>query len=265
MKIAVWGTKHEIAKTVADAVLEGFETIKVPVDIFLDTDEVFYDADVHIGYGILRGMDGIFREAQKRGQKFFLIDRGYWKPGHYDGYYRISLNGTQQTTGLDKLEPDYERWDKLGLEILPAIERSGEILVCPQTEAVGKFTGEWIKEGLEFGQHPIVRLKGSQVSLQDDLDKCRKVVTFNSSVGWEALRQGIPCESDSCFSFVGAYKKYFDHGNFMDVDSRRRMMAVQASLQLTLDEVRQGLLWPLIQKLVTSTSGTMIEKKSAAM
>ena len=51
----------------------------------------------------------------------------------------VPLCGTQQTFGLDKIEPDYERWDKLGLEILPAKERRGYNLVCPPTRFVEDF------------------------------------------------------------------------------------------------------------------------------
>lgn len=250
MKIAVWKTGHEIADKVAEAVYEGLKQHCEVSSHTCGTDRNILGYECHIGYGILRGTTELFKDCERLGVPWFNIDRGYWKPGHYDGYYRISLRGTQQTFGLDKLEPDYDLWDALGIEILPSKERSGEILICPQTEAVGKFVGEWIQEGLEFGQKPIVRLKGSTTLLQDDLDNCSKVITFNSSVGWEALRQGIPVVSDPTHSIVGAYQKMLDKPIHADSNERRKLFAIMAGLQLRLDEIKSGALWPLLHKLL---------------
>lgn len=259
MKIAVWGPypKHEIARTVASAVLDGLEASGNPATIYLDADEVFYDADVHIGYGILRGIGDVFHEARKRNQAFVLIDNGYWKPGHYDGYYRISLNGTQQTTGLDKLEPDYDRWDALGLEILPYKHRDFPLrmMACPPTDYVRSFFGNdcWPTKWPE--DLYLVRTKETKRLLQEDLDNTRAVTTFNSSVAWEALRQGIPVVSDPNHSIIGSYMKHVDTMSQMTIDNRRRLFSLMASLQLTLEEIRSGKLWPLIQRLLSTSDG----------
>lgn len=256
MNIAVWKTGHEIADTVANAVVSGLDNART-----YSIGETIPDYYIQICYGILRGGTEVFRRARQNNKPFFIIDRAYWKPGHYDGYYRISLNGTQQTTGLDNLEPDYERWDKLGLQILPErlIEEGPELykrhpkLFCPPTEPVCAFfdVKPWEKPK---GLIDYWREKDTNESLQAQLDKCKSVDTFNSSVGWEALRQGIPVISDPNHSFLGAYMKTVDSMSQMDIDSRRRCFAVQAGLQLTLDEMRSGLLWPLIQKLLNASS-----------
>lgn len=269
MKIAVWKTGHEIADTVAHAVLVDKYCGKTSsnddiVDALVVASASSKDrkpwmewADVHIGYGILRGMDGIFLEARTMGKPYICLDRGYWKPGHYDGYYRISLNGTQQTTGLDKLEPDYDRWEALGLEILPAEERKGEILFCPPTKDVCEFFNDPVMDiEVEDEDLPmerwIKRDKSGTIPLVNHLAIARKVVTFNSAVGWEALRQGIPVISDPTHSIVGSYMKHVDSMEAMTIDSRRRLFAVMASLQLTLEEIKNGKLWPLLEKLMTS-------------
>lgn len=260
MKICVWRPhpKHEIAAIVADAVLEGLAASGNPAMIYLDADEVIPDdADIHIGYGILRGIGDVMKECQQKGKPFFHIDRGYWKPGHYDGYYRISLCGTQQTIGLDKLEPDYERLDKLEVEILPEVKREGAALICPPTDYVADWLG--LKLGAwgmptEIGESVIeYRHKGTITPLQTSLDRVAKVITFNSSVGWEALRQGIPVFSDSTHSIVGAYQKLVDKPLHLDINERRKLFGIQASLQLTLDEIRQGMIWPLLQRLMKFT------------
>lgn len=250
--IGVWVTNHAISYTIGKTIFDSLKPIFPDTELCwaVPKEHLNEIADINIGYGILRNMDAIWHKSSEEKKPYFIVDRGYWKPHHYDGFYRISLNGTQQTTGLDKLEPDYERWDKLGIEILPAVKRQGEILICPQTEAVGQFVGQWIQDGLEFGQHPIVRLKGSAIPLQDDLDKCRSVLTFNSSVGWEALRQGIPVISDPNHSILGAYMKTVDNMSDMSIERRRRFFAIQASLQFSIPEIRSGRIWPLIQRLI---------------
>lgn len=256
MNIAIWKTGHEIADKVAEAVYDGLWKANVGARLI----QLYYgykdypEFDLYIAYGILRGTAEVFRMARAIGKNFICIDRGYWKPGHFDGYYRISLNGTQQTTGLEKLEPDYERWDALGLEILPQKIGGDYVLVCPQTPEVNKFYGDG-KTPIAFGGEKVVfRHKGEEIPLQQDLDGCFRVGTFNSSVGWEALRQGIPVISDPTHSFLGAYMKTVDSMSHMDIDSRRRCFAVQAALQLRLDEIRQGAIWPLIQSILSSAS-----------
>lgn len=255
MRIAVWRTGHEIADTVAEAISDGLITngyphLQLRTD-FHATEDWIKHCDLHIGYGILRGMAEVFRQCDRHNKPWFCIDRGYWKPSHYLGYYRISLRGTQQTTGLDKLEPDYERWDKLGLPILsrPAHDISKPILLCQPTEAVCEFFNIKLAD-LPRNPGLIVRRKDSAEPLQKELDKCSMVRTFNSSVGWEALRQGIPVISDVNHSIIGAYQKQVDDLEDMSVQSRRRIFAVQAALQLSLSEIRSGKIWPLIQRLL---------------
>lgn len=252
MKIAVWRTSHEIADTVADSIARGLigdgRFIATTTTDRLNLVQAY---DMHICYGILRGASNVFKEADRCGKPWFNIDRGYWKPGHYSGYYRVSLGGTQQTTGLDKLEPDYDRLSRLNIDILdPRLDKTSSTLICPPTDYVDKFfnLGWWGK-----GQYTYCRwrYKDALNPLQEDIDRSSKVITFNSSVGWEALRQGIPVVSDPNHSIVGAYQKLIDKSINDDYNERRRLFGVMASLQLTLEEMKQGMLWPLIQKLLS--------------
>lgn len=257
MKIGIWKTGHEIADTVAEAVYEGLKDHSECRRFNTRTDiDQLHESDVQVIYGILRGASEVFKLAQAMGKPYVCIDRGYWKPGHYEGYYRISLNGTQQTTGLDKFEPDYERWDRLRLEIFDRpqrLEREPDHydLYCPPTEYVSKHFNEmhWLHENVDSGRKYKIRHKGSEEQI--NWSEVRVVHTFNSSVGWEALRQGIPVFSDENHSFVGAYKKQVDKmPHMMDIESRRRLFAVQCGLQLTLEEVKSGKIWPLLQRLL---------------
>jgi len=265
MKIYVWRTGHEIADKVAEAAYEGLQQQGVCARLE-KTDEIsrgMDQCDIHIGYGILRGMDSVFKAAASNGRPYFNLDRGYWKPGHYDGYYRVSLRGTQQTTGLDKIEPDYERLDRLGIEIWDRYkplerEESHHCLICPPTPDVAKWLSieidDWIEEQANQSRHKsIVRLKGTGMPIR--WSDVMEVRTFNSSVGWEALRQGIPVVSDPNHSIVGAYQKMLDKGIADNYEERRKLFAIQSKLQLTLDEMRQGKLWPLLNLLLATSDG----------
>lgn len=271
MSVAVWLTGHAIADTICSAVRYG---LGHGTKIYYTRDlnkSIIESHDIHIGYGILRGMDKVFMAARLAKKSWFEIDKGYFKPGHYEGYYRISLNGTQQTTGLDKLEPDYERWDRLGIEIRKEsvfLQEMGPKLICPPTDVVCKFfnTNPWSAiEYPEPEENTLVRHKDCGRSLQFDLDLCSSVYTFNSSVGWEALRQGMPVTSDPIHSIVGAYQKLVDKQLHLDANHRRKLFALMSSLQLTLDEIKDGKLWPLMEKLLACSSDTTAEKQLQVM
>lgn len=252
MKIAVWRTGHEIADKVAEAVYEGLKRSGIDVSI-KSTDSIngIQAYNCHVVYGILRGASEVFKQAQEKGKFWFNIDKGYFKPSHYDGYYRISLRGTQQTFGLDKLEPDYDRLAKLNIDILsPRLVKDSKSLICPPTDYVYKFYG--IGEPGWFNENGcIIRNKSDNTLLQEDLDSCSEVVTFNSSVGWEALRQGIPVISDPNHSIVGAYQKLMDKSINDDYNERRKLFAIMSGLQLTLEEMKQGMLWPILNRLLS--------------
>lgn len=247
MRICVWRTGHAIADTVATALSRSLNVPIYHANEVLDLP----DADVHIGYGILRGMASVYKRAERDGKPYFIVDRGYWKPGHYDGYYRVSLRGTQQTSGCPV--PDWERWKALGLKVEPQFKREGYTLVCPPTDYVETFLRPGMDNWLNcdgYNKNGIIRHKGCPRSLDIDLAGASRVITFNSSVGWEALRRGIPVESDPVHSIVGAWQA--KNG----ADKRNELFATMAALQLTLDEMRGGHLLPLLQKLLDLSPAT---------
>lgn len=278
MKVAVWRTGHEIADTVADAVFTGLqnaEMCQVPPSKYLQA-----IGDINIGYGILREIDAIFCKSQQENKPWFNIDRGYINPHHYGGYYRVSLRGTQQTIGLDKLQPDYDRLTALGVEFKPwrGFDESKPMLIIPPTDYVKGFfeidknEREWLRDS-PYGpnnRNALIRTKKDTSVI--NFDDYSYVHTFNSSVGWQAIAAGIPCISDPTHSFVGAYYKQL-LGNDKNVaenyakaqhDTRHELFGCMASLQLTLDEMRAGKIWELMTQLMSSSVG-IAEKPSVPM
>ena len=257
MKIAVWRTGHEIADTVADAVKEGIPNAEM---CYIPPSQINAVGDVNIGYGILRGMDKVFRECERQGKPWINIDRGYFQPGHYDGHYRISLCGTQQTLGLDQLEPDYKRLGNLGIKFQDPyrINAQAHTLIVPPTDYVCDFFKVDKEKSLlglldmkaVYDRPYIIRHKGDKTPLGQHLTNCLRVVTFNSSVGWEALRRGIPVYSDPNCSIVGVWQKMSCKPLHLDLLNIYKLFAVMSSLQLTLSEIKSGMLCPLMEKLL---------------
>jgi hypothetical protein len=233
MKIAVYDTGHEIADTVASALMDG-----LPNSTLIEANSPFPFADVHIGYGILRKTGDVFSKCKSTGQHWFELDRGYFNPGHFDGYYRISYKGTQA-----KYDANYPTIDS-GIELKPIQkhDKSKPVLVCPPTDAVKQFYGisEWIADG-------VIRNKGDANPI--NWDDYRAVITFNSSVGWQALQQGIPCLSDPQNSVVGSYynTKSIDEAieKFHSMP-REPLFNFMRNHQFTLAEIEQGQAWDLI-------------------
>lgn len=244
-------TGHIIADTVASALEEGLYGYNPTIG--------------SVGYGILRGTAQSFRGCDKDKIPWFNIDRGYFKPGHYDGYYRVSMCGTQQTN-LRNFEPDYARLEALGISFPKpcSINSNPHTLIVPPTDAVSAFFNIKWKTPIYNDSAVIVREKGCLRPLQEDLNNCLRVVTFNSSIGWEALRQGIPVYSDPDHSIVGAYQKTLDKPLHLDYKERIKLFAIMAGLQLTLQEIRDGKICQLLEKLMSLSDGTQ-ENKSLPM
>lgn len=172
-------TGHQIADTVSDLMGE------LP------------DGDYKIAYGILRHK--LFDGSH---DKWFEIDKGYWGAGHYDGNYRVSFRGTQL-----RYDPHAPRKPH-GLTLEPWKQQSGPALIAPPTSHVCDFFGidysSWLMNAISVADGPYtIRHKGDSRPLS--FDGIRQVITFNSTVGFEALRYGIPVIGDPEHSTIGSY------------------------------------------------------------
>lgn len=248
MKIAVWKTGHHIADTVA----EHFNGDKYEVskrDI-----QTFGRYDAHVAYGILRGTDEIFRACSDSRIPWFNVDNGYFNPGHFDGYYRISYKGTQAKWHDDIPQQDIE----FKLEDWKNINWDDITLVCPPTEAVCSFFNlnreAWLQDikdkYLHTGLHLALREK-TDIPFTE-WNRVKAVITFNSSIGWQALQRGIPVYSDPQHSIVGSYYKAklknpidFLSDEYKAID-REPLFRAMRSHQFTLQEISEGKSWPLL-------------------
>lgn len=203
MKGLILTTGHEIADTVARSLAKGLDGETRYAGAVLDRHVA--DCDYVIGYGILRGTADVYKLAENMEKPWFVVDKGYFRSGHYNGYYRLG-NRCTQGRYVDA------QYDMPALP--PKLETTGEIgLICPPTPDVARFFGlnrqRWIDGALSYcvkrGVPSLVREKGTSRPLSEDLKRSSFVYTFNSAVGWEALAQGIEVVSSGEHSAVGAY------------------------------------------------------------
>lgn len=204
-------TGHEIADTVSDLIGD------LP------------DGDYRAAYGILRHR--LFEDCTC---KWFELDKGFWGSSHYDGNYRLSYKGTQPE--YDPKAPHKEHG--LSLETWRA-NKIGRVMICPPTESVRMFFNidyaGWlwwaVPEAGKQGNFYFIRNKGDKEPINWDIISA--VVTFNSTIGFEALRRGIPVISDPIHSTIGSYTSQI---NSIDGYDRDELFSFAAAHQFKLDD-----------------------------
>lgn len=236
MKIAVWETSHEISQTVSRSLAKGFNaTLLNTADC---TAERIAEYDCHIAYGILRGTSDVFRHADAQCLPWFNADRGYFSPAHYDGYYRLSFRGTQAKWHIDGPKRQHS------LELEPWQTKLGRVMICPPTEHVRQFYKYPYQFAASYDSHKynghFYRFKGDASPI--DWNEIAHVITFNSSLGWEALRRGIPVISDPLHSVVGSYQAT----KSIDTWDRDELFNFMAGHDFTLPELERGQALPAL-------------------
>jgi hypothetical protein len=253
----IWQTDHTINQTVSKAVRDGtqFKIKNVPGAIYRDDEwyEITSAAKQppSIAYGILRGTADQFRKCKQAGVDWWEIDNGYFKRGHFDGYYRISKNGLQATyrdvdlpaDRLDALRLDIRDWQR---------NNDGHILISPPTPAIVDFYGDaaanWLNDTLEVlktitDRRIKVRYKndGNPYPLEHDIKSAYCVITFNSVIALDALLLGIPAIA-SPYCVVNSWNHYnvYDVNRDLTCIDREKLFKYLSYCQFTLDEFRRG-------------------------
>lgn len=206
-------------------------------------------------YGQLRGLRQILERAWDEGRPWLYMDNGYFRPGHFNGYFRATL-GAYQHAGLGDAAPaDYRRWFNLHLKLQPWRASGGHVLVCLQTERWFELHREsraqWLASVVEQLQRHTDRpirvrekpeKKDAGASLAGDLEDCWAVVSHTSNAAVDALLAGVPVfTTGACAAAsMGLQDLSAIERPFLP-DDRERWAAVLAANQWTLEEMRQGL------------------------
>jgi hypothetical protein len=205
-------------------------------------------------YGVSKYTLPIFQACQARGLDHYYVDNGYFRPGHFDGYFRITRNAPQHS-GIGR--PDYDRWKALGLAIKPWRTTGRHVLVIGQSRTYFELRGErpvtrfWdiVTAIAEVTDRPILyrpkpTASGPRRSLAEDLRDAWCVVAFTSNVAVEALLEGIPVfVTGDCAARVMGETDLGQIETPRRPDTRDEWAAVLAANQWTVDEIRSGKCW----------------------
>ena len=213
------------------------------------------DARDPIVYGVLRGCGEIIRLCEALNRDWWHIDNGYFRPGHFDGYYRVTLNGFQAT---EPFECPPDRFEKLGTVMEPWRKLGSHVLIVPPSPGRAVWYGfrgeDWvsctINDIRRSTDRKIAVKTGPKGNMQQALENAWCVVTFDSQSATHALREGVPC------IVTGEHIAESVSWDFPDIESpkwpeRDPWAHWVAYNQFTLDEMRSGEAWNLLK----STAG----------
>lgn len=239
-RLNVYATSHVNSRAVCAAFADGSGAPIVPPAPLLPGDVAMY--------GCLRGLLPTLKQAQREGRAWYYLDNGYFRAGHYHGYYRATRNAYQHD-GSGRHGPD--RFERLGLEIKPWRAGGRHVLVCPPGDVWAGLmdfdAADWLRATLaQIAAHTdrpvVVRHKKTPHPLSVDLTDCWALVTYMSNVAVTSLLEGVPV-----FATGPCAAARMGRTNLLHIESayyppdREQWAWNLAANQWTLDEMRAGL------------------------
>jgi len=218
-----WYTDNELSRRVMESI-EGGKIFKSHISTFNTS-----PADDGIFYGILRGCGTAMRILAHNNHNYFYIDNGYFDALYVDSNKQKSMEGKFRVV-KNRMHEIYPH------DGAPA--NPEKILIIPPSSYSANFYDttpeDWIyavgKELTAGGKQIKVRHKDSVVPLEQSLDWCDGVVSFNSMVVMKAVEMG-----KSVADTHGVFRKpYFANYSLQD------LRAYYEPKQFTLEEFRSG-------------------------
>lgn len=208
-----------------------------------------------VTYGEERGLRLMLDRAMAQGREWVYIDNGYFKWGHFAGYYRVTRNRYMHD-GVGS--SDGRRWKALGLRVKPWARGGSFIVVCPPPQrfaTLRKFdAAAWLDSTLAIlraNTDREIRVREKMAKreirrnpLERAIAGAHALVCHSSNAAAEALLEGIPvfCTSP-CASSMLAESDLSRIESPRYPDGREEWARVLADNQWTLDEMRSGLCW----------------------
>lgn len=182
---------------------------------------------------------------EQRGLAVLVAENGYL--GDILGKTMLAMSRSHHNGAGVWPEGGPERWDALGVDLMPWRPIGGETVILPQ-RGIGPpgvaMPARWPKEVEKLGRvrrHPGTNKTG--VSLRQDLSNASAVVTWGSGAAIKALVWGIPA-FHAFPQWIGAPAarplKHMGMGPRCDDAARLAMFRRLAWAQWTLDEITSG-------------------------
>ena len=229
-------------------------------------------APKHATGAVFFGTEGVmqaFRRAQQG--TWFYLDNSYFDK-HRGIYFRVTKNALQvdpcgkTSTG--------ERFARLGIKVEPWREVLGpDTLLCPQSDDFMKSTlglknFNWVTEtfrvidgwrepgvpGLPIRVRPWNRdKKAAAVTLEQELPKCRLVISHSSSSSITAMIRGVPSLSTGPTAAAYHLTGPLTRESFLEpprpsIEERTRFCEILADNQFTLEEFKNGTAWKWLER-----------------
>ena len=255
MSQTAWYTSHAISEKIMLSVSRGFRIPAKHTSLF----HKHKDKNEAILYGILRGCSDVMHNNFKNGVSYLHIDLGYIGRGHFDGYYRFSLNNTQAHY-IDVDLPS-ERAKKLDITLRDWQDNeAGIVLIIPPTEPIAIFYGidieDWINKTIKkINGHPYkVRYKNDAKPIEEDFKIAKCAITFNSNSALDATIWGVPVIATSSHSIIKSWNS-LTMADFADCYkksiglNREKLINYISYHQFTLDEVEKGIAPAIIKEM----------------
>lgn len=271
-RIRVISTRARNSRIISQAFATGVKrTVHLPIDHFRRVKELARakscdSTEIIVTYGMLRGQLQVLEWAWENQKEWIYIDNGYINSGHHNGYYSVTWNAFQHTGG-GFYERGAERLQNLNLKWEMEDWKKGgkHILVLPPTWVFGDLVGvhfeKWVrntKSKLEMHtDRPIVvrqkpnsklpdgtKVPPNKRTLQEDLEGCHAVVSYNSKAAIECVLRGYPVFTPTpcCVSAVALDDiSVIETPLYSTRDERLLWLQALAANQYTLDEMRSGL------------------------
>jgi hypothetical protein len=197
------------------------------------------------------------QQAITEGRNWYYGDKAYFGRGRY---YRITKNAYQSdcaTIGsMDRLK-------QLGITIRPR-QYGRKILICRQSAAFYELHGinrdEWVRNTIQtikqYTNRPIeIRDKGvgsmTEMLFARALQDVHAVVVYTSVAGVQAAINGVPCfATEKCASLAFGSNDLSMIDNPKLPDNREELAASLANSQWTINEIRNGLAWRMLNESV---------------
>lgn len=204
-------------------------------------------------YGILRGTGEAIKTCIKMDRDYYHIDHGYFLPGHYEGYYRVTKNG-QMADGTGNYPSD--RWDFLNIQMKPWRTAGEHIVVCPISRFVAAYEGidettwtnQMVADLKKFTDRPIIiKPKDSDQLLSVTIQGAHALVCYNSMAALNSILDGIPAFAIDNPAIGPVSLDDISQIEEPKICDREQWAYNLAYSQWTLDEFRNGTCWRMVK------------------
>jgi len=245
----------------------------------LCTDWHYEPSDIAVVFGVYKSKvpisfprGAVMAEQRKLKLDVIVLETGYINRG--DGeqhHYAAGFNGLNGRADFRNEDSPWDRAAKLGVALRPWRRDGKHILLCgqvPWDASVDHINFEnWLTitrdtlrsvtdRPIRFRPHP--QIAKPDMSLEEDLEDCWAVVTFNSNTAVDAAIRGIPVFAADRGSMAYAISnKDISQIERPHTPEREQWLNNLAYSQWTPQEMREGLTWQhLSRSPIPASTGT---------